>query len=182
MNFRRAFEIAFVGLKPGVHPFEFEVDNKFFANYGNHDFESCTAKILLKLDKKSSFMLLLFDVDGWVQTSCDRCGNSLRLQLWEEFKMMIKLVDNPEELNDQEEDPDVYYISKGESHLHLADWIHEFVTLSIPMQKRCAENDMGESQCNIDVLKKLANMENEISKEHNNPLMQQLKKFKKTDL
>ncbi len=181
MNFRRAFEIAFVGLKPGIHSFEFEVDDKFFANFGNHDFESCAAKIQLTLDKKNNFMLLSFDIDGWVQTGCDRCGNPLRLQLWEEYKMMIKLVDNPDELNHQEEDPDVYYISKGESHLHLADWIHEFVTLSIPMQKRCAEKDMGGPQCNNEVLMKLANMENEASKEHNNPLMQQLKKFKKTD-
>lgn len=181
MNFRRAFEIAFVGLKPGIHSFEYEVDDKFFAHYGDHDFEACAAKIHLKIDRKSSFMLLLFDIDGWVQTGCDRCGNSIRLQLWEEYKMMVKLVDNPDEMNDQEEDPDVYYISKGDSHLHLADWIHEFVTLSIPMQRRCAEKEMGGPQCNKEVLDKLANMQNEAAKEQHNPLLKQLEKFKKTD-
>lgn len=182
MNFRRAFEIAYVGLKPGIHSFEYEVDDKFFVHYGDHDFESCTAKIQLKLDKKSSFMLLLFDIDGWIQTGCDRCGNPIRLQLWEEYKMMVKLVDNPDEMNDQEDDPDVFYISKGESHLHLADWIHEFVTLSIPMQKRCNEKEMGGPKCNKEALAKLANMESEAGKEQHNPLLKQLEKFKKTDL
>jgi uncharacterized metal-binding protein YceD (DUF177 family) len=37
-------------------------------------------------------------------------------------------------MNEQEEDPDVYYISRSESHLHLAEWIYEFINLSIPMQ------------------------------------------------
>jgi len=33
-----------------------------------------------------------------VDVTCDRCGNPLPLQLWEEFKVMVKLVDNPEEI------------------------------------------------------------------------------------
>ena len=35
-------------------------------------------------------------------------------------------------MNDQEDDPDVYYISRGESHIDVADWIYEFINLSIP--------------------------------------------------
>ena len=31
MASKRAFEIAFVGLKPGVHEFSYKVDEKFFA-------------------------------------------------------------------------------------------------------------------------------------------------------
>ncbi|HAI84367.1 MAG TPA: DUF177 domain-containing protein, partial [Chitinophagaceae bacterium] len=38
MSNRRAFEIAFVGLKPGVHEFHYEVDDKFFVPYGEQDF------------------------------------------------------------------------------------------------------------------------------------------------
>ena len=75
--------------------------------------------------------------------NCDRCGNPLTLQLWDEFKVMVKLVDNPEEMNEQEEDPDVYYINRGESHLHLADWIYEFINLSIPLQKMCPPDENG---------------------------------------
>ena len=181
MNFRRSFEIAFVGLKPGIHQFDFEVDDLFFSHYGTHDFETCAAKVKVQLDKKPGFFLLHFDIDGWVQTGCDKCGNSLRLQLWEEFKMMVKMVDDPELMNQQGDDPDMFYISRGESHLHMADWIYEFVMLSIPMQRRCSEQDLGGDQCNKDVLAKLARMEKDAGKEVVNTLQQQLEKIKKTD-
>lgn len=176
MNFRREFEIAFVGLKPGIHNYEYRVDDKFFANYGTQDFLHCNAVVKLELDKKSSFMLLKFDVDGVADVNCDRCGNPLPLKLWEEFKVMVKLVDNPDEMNEQEEDPDVYYISRGESHLHLADWIYEFINLSIPMQKMCPPDEVGGPQCNKEVLAKLAKVE--IKKDEINPLWKGLEQFK----
>ena len=176
MNFRREFEIAFVGLKPGVHNYEYRIDDKFFSNYGTQDFEQCNAAIKLELDKKSGFMLLKFDIDGVADVNCDRCGNPLALKLWEEFKVMVKLVDNPEEMNEQEEDPDVYYISRGESHLHLADWIYEFINLSIPMQKMCPPDKIGGPQCNKEVLERLAKIE--VKKDEVNPLWKGLEKFK----
>lgn len=176
MNFRREFEIAFVGLKPGTHYYEYRVDDKFFSNYGNQDFTHCNAAIKLELDKKSGFMFLKFDIDGIADVSCDRCGNPLPLRLWEEFKLMVKLVDNPDEMNEQEEDPDVYYISRSENHLHLADWIYEFINLSIPMQKMCPPEEVGGPQCNKEVLARLAKVE--IKKDEINPLWKGLEQFK----
>jgi len=35
---RRQYEIAFVGLKPGVHEFNYEIKDKFFVDYGDQDF------------------------------------------------------------------------------------------------------------------------------------------------
>ena len=176
MNFRREFEIAFVGLKPGIHNYEYRVDDKFFSNYGNQDFAHCNAAIKLELDKKTSFMFLKFDIDGVADVNCDRCGNPLALRLWEEFKVMVKLVDNPDEMNEQEEDPDVYYISRSESHLHLADWIYEFINLSIPMQKMCPPDEIGGPQCNKEVLARLAKVE--IKNNETNPVWKDLEQFK----
>lgn len=60
MGNRRAFEIAFVGLKPGLHVFEYRVDDKFFADYGEQDFTNCIANIKLSLDKKKRFYAIAF--------------------------------------------------------------------------------------------------------------------------
>ncbi len=177
MSNRRAFEIAFVGLKPGIHEFDYRIEDKFFALYGEQDFTNCNAQVKLRLDKKQGFMLLKFDVAGSADVSCDRCGNELTLQLWDEFNIIVKIVEEPAQMNDQEEDPDVYYISKGESHLHLADWIYEFINLSIPLQKRCSETEMGGPQCNTEVLEKLKRMEEEVVKGEN-PVWKGLDQFK----
>jgi uncharacterized metal-binding protein YceD (DUF177 family) len=159
MNYRRAYEIAFVGLKPGIHEFNYELDDSFFVPYGVQDFTNCKATIKVQLEKQNSVMLLKFDVDGQIDVICDRCGNNLTLQLWDEFKVVVKMVDNPHQMNENEEDPDIYYISKGEGYLYLADWMYEFINLSIPLQKMCADNEKGGSKCNIEVLKKLNGIE-----------------------
>ena len=81
MGNRREFDIAFVGLKPGIHEFNYEVDDKFFANYKETDFSDCHASVKLSLEKNTSFMLLKFEIGGSVNVICDRCGNDLRVDL-----------------------------------------------------------------------------------------------------
>jgi uncharacterized metal-binding protein YceD (DUF177 family) len=178
MGNRREFEIAFVGLKPGIHEYHYEVDNKFFANYSQADFTNCQASIHLKLEKNTSFMMLKFEIGGSVNVICDRCGNTLNMDLWDEFNMVIKQVENPDEMNESEEDPDIFYISRTESHLQLADWIYEFVSLSIPMQRMCDEQEMGGPQCNKEILAMLKKMGSGVI-ENNHPLQKGLEKFKK---
>jgi uncharacterized metal-binding protein YceD (DUF177 family) len=184
MNHRREFEIAFVGLKPGVHVYEYRLDDKFFATYeGEKDFANCQANIKLSLEKNNSFMQLKFDVGGNAEVLCDRCGNTLPITLWDEFNLVVKMVDEPELMNTQEEDPDVFYISRGESHLHLANWLYEFVTLSIPLQNNCSEDEQGNSLCNKEVLAKLKQMEEQVkaAEQGTNPLWKGLEKFKDLD-
>jgi uncharacterized metal-binding protein YceD (DUF177 family) len=176
---KRTFEIAFVGLKPGIHEFNYVVDDKFFVEKGSPDFTSCQANIKLQLDKKSGFMLLKFEIGGKADSTCDRCGNPFPLDIWDEFNMLVKLVENPDEMNDQEEDPDVCYISRTESHIDVANWIYEFVLLSLPLQKMCSPEEMGGPKCNKEVLEKLKAMEVKEEENNANQLWKGLEQFKK---
>lgn len=178
MDKMREYDIAFVGLKPGIHEFQYEVDSKFFENFSNSDFSNSKAIVKVTLEKSTSLIMLKFDIDGTVEVSCDRCGNPLELDLWDEFNMVVKQVEQADEMNDSEEDPDIFYISHTESHLHLASWIYEFVVLSIPNQRVCGEDEMGKSLCNKDVLAMLKNMEAGTQK-NNHPLQKGLEQFRK---
>jgi uncharacterized metal-binding protein YceD (DUF177 family) len=177
MNSRRTFDIAFVGLKPGIHEFEYEINDKFFVEYQEQDFRNCSAQVKLALDKKNGFMMLRFEIGGKLEVTCDRCGNTLPLELWDEFNIVVKMVEDPDLMNEQEEDPDVYYISKGESHLHIADWIYEFVNLSIPMQRMCTNDQIGGPHCNKEVLAMLKKMDAREQRDVN-PIWKGLEKFK----
>ena len=108
MSNRRNYDIAFVGLKPGIHEFEYDISDKFFADYQQQEFRNCIAQVKLTLDKKNGFMLLKFEVGGKLEVTCDRCGNDLPLDLWDEFNIVVKMVDDPDVMNDQEEDPEVH--------------------------------------------------------------------------
>ena len=181
MSRRREFEIAFVGLKPGVHEYNYTISDKFFEAFQQQDFRNCLAYVKLLLDKKSSFMLLKFEIGGKIQVTCDRCNSDLPLELWDEFNITVKLVEDPEVMNEQEDDPDMYYIAQGESHLDVSNWIYEFINLSLPMQKACEYEKMDGPHCNlsaIDVLKKLEPEEKETKQ---NPIWKGLEKFKDLD-
>ncbi|MDE1193177.1 MAG: DUF177 domain-containing protein [Arachidicoccus sp.] len=158
MNRRREFDIAFVGLKPGVHSFDYQINDSFFADYGIQDFNNSKVDVKVTLEKNTSLLLLKFDISGKVDVACDRCANVIQKDLWDEFNMVVKMTDEPDIMNEQEDDPDIYYIGYNESHLHLADWIYEFINLAVPGQKYCGENEDDLSRCNAEVLQKLEQM------------------------
>ena len=182
MGHRRDFEIAFVGLKPGVHEFNYTITDKFFVDFQQQDFRNCLANVKLVLDKKTGFMMLTFEIGGSLEVTCDRCNNNLPFELWDEFKLTVKMVEEPELMNEQEDDPDVYYIGKTESHIDVANWIYEFINLSIPMQKVCSFEKMDGPHCNptaLDILKKMEPEDK--AKEEGNPIWKGLEKFKDLD-
>ena len=178
MGQNRTFEIPFVGLTAGEHMFEYQIEDKFFVDFGPQEFSNCDTKIKLKLDKHQGFMQLHFDVDGKVDTQCDRCGNPLTVQLWDEFNLIIKLVEDPDTMNSQEEDPDIYYIDRNESHISIAAWIYEFITLSFPLQHICPENEKGESTCNQAALAELQKLMSAPLETRNENLWKGLDQFK----
>ena len=177
MSSRREYEIAFVGLKPGVHEFNYEITDRFFEEYGEQDFRDCKATVKLLLEKTTNFMMLRFQVGGSLRVVCDRCSSDLPLNLFEDFTVTIKAVENPEEMNESEEDPDVFYISRGESHLQVAPMIFEFINLSVPTQKECEYENMDGPFCNPAAREALQKMRSS-GEEKQNPLWKGLEKFK----
>jgi uncharacterized metal-binding protein YceD (DUF177 family) len=178
MASKRLYEIAFVGLKHGEHEFNYTLEDKFFIEKGAEDVENMHATVKLLLEKNTGFMLLKFQTGGNAQVNCDRCGNLMQVSLWDEFNMVVKPVENPEEMNEQEVDADVFYIGRSESYLDVSDWLYEFVLLSIPTQHVCADDENGQSLCNKDVLKKLAEMKVTAEEQKENSIWKGLEKFK----
>ena len=178
MNYRREFEIAFVGLKPGIHEYEYEITDRFFEAFQQQDFFNCKATVKLALDKKQGFMLLKFEMGGSLEVVCDRCNNNLPLELWDDFNITVKMVEEPELMNSQEEDPDVYYISNGESHIDVANWIYEFINLSIPMQRTCSFEKMDGPYCNPAAREMLNKLNDGNQEQKENPIWKGLEKFK----
>ena len=178
MSLRREFDIAFVGLKPGLHEYEYKIADKFFADQKQQDFKNCHAEVKLTLDKKTGFLMLKFEIGGSVEVICDRCNNSLPIELWDEFNITIKMVEEPGQMNGQEDDPDVYYISRGESHINVGAWIYEFINLSIPMHKTCSYEKMDGPHCNPTAMNLLNKMKTEGEEKKDNPIWKGLEKFR----
>ena len=176
MRQHQAFDIAYVGLKNGLHAFEYQIDNAFFESFSLPDFQQSRLDIKLAMDKKGNFFLLNFEITGSIQVNCDRCGEPFDMAIWDEFPLVVKRVFDPA-ADSQEEDPNVVFIPQQETVLNVAKWVYEFALLSIPMQRIHPNDADGKSMCNPAVLKKLEEMKNG-KESQSNPIWQGLEQFR----
>lgn len=154
MKHSREFEIAWQGLKPGVHTYVYDIDDQFMQDrVTDKEFKDWNARITLTFDKQNSFFLLRFDVDGFVTVPCDRCGDDFRLRLWDEFNLVIKLTGD--EANATDDEDDVIFIPRSETVIDISNWLYEFVMLSVPLQHIHPDNEDGTPGCNPQALKLL---------------------------
>lgn len=189
MKLSREFEIGWFGLALGIHNFSYELDYEKLLQLGfeiDDTYQTLQAKVNLKFDKKGSFFQLKFDIDGSVTLPCDRCGQDLEKQLWDEFDLVVKLTGDSSQNDGLDEDEgDVVFISRGETVINVAEWIYEFIMLSIPIQHIHPLDEHGESTCDPKVLallnsyaEQIEEKEEEIQEENKKNIWKDLNKFR----
>lgn len=158
MKNSREFEIAWQGLKPGVHEYSFTLDDAFMqAHSAPAEFFNWKAQVGMRFDKHESFFMIHFDIGGTVTTPCDRCGDDFDLKLWDEFDLLVKLSGEDDERN-EDEDADVVFIPRSETVIDISDWLYEFTMLSLPLQRIHADKPDGTPGCNPEALRLLGDL------------------------
>lgn len=177
MKYNREFEIAWQGLKPGVHSYTYDINDRFMKEREvDETFTNWSAKITLVFDKHENFFLLHFDIDGKVTVPCDRCGDDFQLRLWDEFNLVIKLIsDDATQIEDED---DVIFIPRSETVIDISNWIYEFLMLSVPLQRIHPDKTDGTPGCNPQALDLLDKLSEEHQEEIRNPLWKGLDKLK----
>ncbi len=158
MSITSPYSISFTGLKLGVHEFDFEIRDQFFVDFPGSPMEKCDLKINLSLDKQEGLFQLTFDIEGTLNVPCHLCGQEFDMEVIDQHKLLVKLEDAraSEDIHDEEE---IIYISRNETKLEIAQWIYEFIILSLPIQIVHPLNEKGESTCDqatLDLIKNMA--------------------------
>lgn len=130
MKVTNEYLIPFIGLKIGKHPFEFQVNNKFFESYDYHEFENCDIKVNLVLEKKSTMLELSFKHSGTVYVPCDLTNEMFDLKVKGKLKLIVQFGD--EFNNDNEE---LLILPHGEHQIDVTQYIYEMIVLSIPLKR-----------------------------------------------
>ncbi|MES2622675.1 MAG: DUF177 domain-containing protein [Bacteroidota bacterium] len=158
----REFEIPYVGLKIGIHKFSFDIDGKFFDYFKDSPIQDCNVKVNLEFEKKETFFILNFFIDGSVKVECDRCLITFDKPIFGDYVCYVKFAEEPEKENDE---PDVLFIGREQTVIDLSQLLYEYVNLCLPMQKLGCESPGNEPQCNKEVLKYLTPGNGESKKE-----------------
>lgn len=120
------FVIPFVGLKQGVHEFDFEIGNSFFESIEYSIVQKGKVNVKLSLDKKETMLVGDFSLHGIVETSCARCTEPVDSKVEGEFQLVYKFDDKPSE------DESLVIIYPEEYQINVKESILEFISVSLP--------------------------------------------------
>jgi uncharacterized metal-binding protein YceD (DUF177 family) len=150
----REFEIAYIGLKVGVHTFNFDIGKDFFKHFEESPIHDCNARVRLEFEKKETFFILNFFIDGTVRVECDRCLEPFDKEIFGDYTLYIKFTS--ESTEQMQGDDEVMYISRDESIIDVSHLVYEYICLCLPMQLVHPKKANGEEGCNPEVLKYLS--------------------------
>ena len=142
--------IQFVGLGAGKHEYTFRVADKFFEHLDYSEISQADVKVDLELLKQSSMMKLTFKIGGTVKVACDLCTGEFDLPISGEYRLIVKVGGS----ESGDEDDDIITIPANEHELDLAQYIYEYIILSLPIKRVHPEKD-GKSTCDPEMLEKV---------------------------
>ncbi len=139
--------------------FYFKLDNKtFFSKLEDAEITNGEIDAKLVLTKRASFFHLDFVLIGDVEVICDRCLDTMTLNLEINETLEVKLG------LEYAEEEDYIIIPEAERQINVAWLMYEFIALNIPLQHFHDENE-----CDKEMLSKLNNLiVNDIDEEIDN--------------
>jgi uncharacterized protein len=176
MDHLKQFEIPVQSLRNGLHDYSFELDDTFFENFEKSPVKKGKYQVKLQLDKRENEFLLIFDIDGYFESPCDRCladidvPSAIKKLIWVKYS---------EDKAGQDYDDKIIYISGSEHSFQMAPLIYELVVLSMPLVRAYdCENDPN-PKCDFKVLSFMTgNDEKESEEDNNTTLGDQLRELK----
>ena len=129
MQFLNQFVINFIGLKEGLHEFEFDLDNTFFEHFDYNDFNNCKISTKVVLNKKANLLELNFSSFGKINLNCHVSNESFDFSHKNEMNLVVKF--SSEMINDNEE---FLVLPVGASQINVAHYLYEMIILSLPIK------------------------------------------------
>ncbi len=160
--------IPFSNLDEGMHEFDFQADDLFFEQFGNPDIYGGSIKIHVNLNKKNTFLELVFQISGTIKIMCDRCLEIFDYNIDTCDRLYVRFGEHFEEISHN-----VIIISGNETKLDISQFIYEFAALNIPIKKVHPADNEGNLKCNPEMILLLKKHSREI--EETNPVWDKLK-------
>ena len=123
------YKVELKNLSPGVHEYEYFLENKFFVDIDGDEVQKGKVKVNLTVKRTSMVFDMNFQLEGIVYVPCDRCLDDMELPVSTQNKLVVKFGKEY-----AEESEEIVIISEEEGEINLAWFIYEFIALAIPMK------------------------------------------------
>ncbi|HWR99309.1 MAG TPA: DUF177 domain-containing protein [Prolixibacteraceae bacterium] len=174
MNYLSQYTLPFSGLSEGKHQFDFTADDRFFAEFETSEVEKGELMIQVELEKRSTYLSLTFFIKGTVELVCDRCLENFIYPLESNRKLLVKF--SEKQIEDEAE---LIYLHPNDFQVEIAQYIYEFVILSLPIRRVHPDGENGETLCDPVMIKKLEELRHHSDNldEPDDPRWNELRKF-----
>jgi uncharacterized metal-binding protein YceD (DUF177 family) len=123
------YKVELKNLSPGVHQYEYFLENKFFVDIDGDEVQKGKVKVNLTVKRTSMVFDMNFQLEGIVFVPCDRCLDDMELPVSTQNKLVVKFGKEY-----AEESEEIVIIPEEEGEINLAWFIYEFIALAIPMK------------------------------------------------
>jgi len=146
------FLIPFIGLKDGLHRFDFKICKKFFEGFDFLDFQKVNIHVVLIFEKKPTLLELNFSAKGHVTVPCDISTEPFKLPIITDYKLVVKFgsVENSD-------DDEILILPHGSHEIQTSQYIYEMIVLSVP-QKR-VHPGIADGTLKSEILEKLKDLQ-----------------------
>ncbi len=172
MDILKKYKISFSGLQIGHHSFDFQINDQFFESFEKSKVHKGNLDLKVEMDKSETMIQLHFNFKGEVVVECDRCLDEFTYPLEFSEMLIVKFGYKTHE----EESEDILVIDLNEYEINIAQYIYEYISLSLPMQNIHPDVD-GISTCNPEFLKNFDQQEIE-NEQDMDPIWDALKGLK----
>ena len=124
------FDISFIGLKDGIHQFDYNIDKEFFDFFNYEEFYNSNVNVSLSFLKKPTLFELTFTFSGNVEVACDISNELFQQPIETEMFLIVKFGD---EFNNENEE--LLIIPHSDYKLNIAQYIYEAIVLAVPIKK-----------------------------------------------
>lgn len=124
----KQYIISLPTLGEGHHEYELKADGSFFAARGNDDVKEADVTAYVDIDVRHGAYKIGITCQGWIDIPCDRCLDSMRLDVDDDYDVTVRYGE------EYDEKDDLITIPEDETEFDLAPLIADTVLLSIPLR------------------------------------------------
>ena len=146
-----ASSIHVSSLRNGRNDLDFSADWRFFRHFEESLVQQGKFEIKVLFDKYPDHWYLHFEVCGEMDTECDRCLAPIVLPVTGSYELYVKFD------IDAKPDPsgDIVYVPKETTHFDIAQYLYEFIVLSVPVTKSMDCESKMNPPCDKEMLARL---------------------------
>ncbi|APD07236.1 hypothetical protein UJ101_01725 [Flavobacteriaceae bacterium UJ101] len=131
MDKLKNYDVSFVGLKNGVHRYDFKINKEFFDLFEfDEEFENPLLEVSLLFEKKDTMLDFNFNMKGDVTFHCDVTAIPFQYPLDSDFHIIVKFGEDYLDEGDE-----IVIVPHAEHTVNVAHWIYENFMLSLPTKR-----------------------------------------------